>query len=469
VRIRRWLEALGVVVLFWSNGAGAEESSQIVWSVTDPPATGFVAADRSGFWTAEGKHHTPDGKLDLSVQLPAGVDSILFAATGPRGPVVVGTPAGKGGSPKVGAVALVIAAFDPQGKDLWRVEMSSTTTASSIPVVDGMGVTRSADVVVAGQFSGCIRFGGKGKATCVDEKPARQAQMCEGEHCTTPFVAVYDAKGKLKSVFAPPGYPSQHFVAAPDGRIALAGVFMGKLDLDPAAERSALIAEPVGPKGHNGQAFWSIFGPADRPWLSGYGLLGAVSSSAPTAVFDGDGALLVLLAVHATGRGKISYSLANGTDVVTVPPVHGESALLAVEKVASRPTLSVLASDMRLPAASAADLKLLVSPGGGIFAYGALPPPPGSVVLEAPARGQQEVLIAGLRGGWSGFGIRVPEATFIPQAVLADKHRVCFAFNVVGAHTLRSGGSTIAFGEPHAGTAAIGCFGATRQPGKGDR
>ena len=51
-----------------------------------------------------------------------------------------------------------------------------------------------------------------------------------------------------------------------------------------------------------------------------------------------------------------------------------------------------------------------------------------------------------------------PYQLLVPEAVLANEGRICFAFTIRGPHKLASGARTLALGQPDAPTRAIGCF-----------
>ena len=202
------------------------------WYVAEPQPDGsFIGADSRGFWTQHGAHYRPDGKRDLSLKLPEALhDRILFATSGPSGPVVAGYAEEGSGSTRV-------LAYDRCGNELWGVTLGGDYgkggNGPNSAEPDGLFVNPNGDVVLAGHFSGCVRFGGqgKGKRTCINERAAQRFDNGICDPCQQAFVAVYDAHGKLRSVFAPPGYPADFFAAAPDGRLALAGGWDASLDL----------------------------------------------------------------------------------------------------------------------------------------------------------------------------------------------------------------------------------------------
>ena len=128
------------------------------------------------------------------------------------------------------------------------------------------------------------------------------------------------------------------------------------------------------------------------------------------------------------------------------------------------PAVAVLAADKTPANSNAPTLRLFSSPTGGVFAFGALVPPAGTVVLEPPQPRVRELVLVGLRGPARGFAIGVPEQIFAPQAVLVETTRVCVAFSLLAQHKLPSGSGTITIGRPHVvgqdspQTTAIGCF-----------
>ena len=460
-QLASWLGLIaGGVAVLASGPTLAEGGAALTWVVTDPPAAGVFAADRSGFWTSAGKHYRPDGKIDLSVTLSPESGSAELVSSGAAGPVFLGTLEGKAGSPEAGKVAAVITAFDPKGRESWRRTIGGPAANGSIATLDGLAVASNGDVTVAGQFSGCLRFGEKSKAVCVDEKAARRAETCDvhGETCTESFVATYDPKGNLKSAFPLPGYPVQWFAADDDGRIALAGAFMGKLDLDPGPKTATMVKEPKSPPEHHYQTFWSTFGAGDRPWLGGYALLSESQSAPKGMAFNSEGALIVLTDVDPLGRRGVPLTLSDGGKIVDVRPIAEWTALVAIQKRSGVPALALVPASTQKGRKTLSDMKMLAGPGGGVFAYGALTPPAGAAFIEAPLRGHQELAIVGLDGRWRGCGIRVPEGTFTPKAVLTIGNRSCFAFSVFGSHSLKSGDGSVTFGEPRTLTAAIACF-----------
>jgi hypothetical protein len=460
-RISFWLmQACGAAALLGGANARAEEAPGLTWMVPDPPAAGFFAADSSGFWTGDGKHYRSDGKLDLSVNLSPESGTAQFVASGTAGPVFLGSAEGKSGAPQAGRAGAVVTAFDPKGHELWRRPIGGPAAKGSVAVLDGLVVASNGDVVVGGQFSGCLRFDERSHTVCVDEKAARRAETCDvhGEICTEPFVASYDAKGNLKSVLAAAGYPAQWFAAAADGRIALAGAFMGKLALDPGQKTRTIVTEPESPKGHHYQTFWSTFGAGDPRWLGGYALLAEIQSAPKGMAFDSEGSLIVLALVDPLGRQGVPVTLSDGAKPVKVQPIEEKTALVVTQKVSGAPALALLPANPKKAGASLSDMRVFASPGGGVFAYGALAPPADAAFIEAPFRGHQELTVVGLDGRWKGCGIRVPEGTFTPKAVLTTGDRSCFAFSVFGQHSFKTGDGAVTFGEPRTVSAAIGCL-----------
>ncbi|HEY7375207.1 MAG TPA: hypothetical protein VIF57_23800 [Polyangia bacterium] len=466
-----WLAAGGTI----ARAASPPPAAQ--WFAADPPADGsFVGADGSGFWTQNGSHYRLDGKRDLALKLPAALHHRLgFARSGPDGPVVAG-------SVEEGTGAARVAAYDPSGNERWSLSIGGDygkdgNTPNSAGT-DGLFVNPNGDVVLAGHFSGCVRFagGGKGKRTCVDEKAAQRFDNGSCDPCTQAFVAVYDARGKLRSVFAPPGYPASFFAAAPDGRIALAGGWDASLDLDPDPDpaRAAVVNQPGNPKPRRGdlQAFWSIFDGRNRmQWLGGKALTTPRGGSAYPigTAFDGDGALVTVVHVQL-GRRPRPCAVTDGTLTTDVRAEHGDHVVVTLDAKDAKdakkgaPAADLLAADKSPASSNAPTLRLLSSPTGGLFAFGALVPPVGTRVIEPPQPHRRQLVLVGLRGTARGLAIGVPEELFVPEAVLVEKDGVCVAFTLVAQHEVASGGGTITLGEPHVvgqtspPTRAIGCF-----------
>jgi hypothetical protein len=263
-------------------------------------------------------------------------------------------------------------------------------------------------------------------------------------------------------VFAPPGYPAAFFAAAQDGRIALAGGWDASLDLDPDPDpaRAAVVKQPGNPKPGAGdlQAFWSIFDRRNEMrWLGGQGAVVRHGSAYPDGIaFDADGALVTILTVRP--GAKTNCTLTDGTTSSRVPVESPNSVLVAVETIGEEPPGARRTTDkLRMTNTDPAS-RLLVSPTGGVFAFGALEAPAGAPLIEAPAPHQRETAIVGVHGPGKGMGVRLPGEIFLPEAVLANEGRICFAFTIRGPHKLASGARTLALGQPDAPTRAIGCF-----------
>jgi hypothetical protein len=473
--------SLGLVLA--ADGAIAHAESpppSAWWTATEPQPNGsFVGADSRGFWTQDGAHYRPDGKRDLALKLPEGLHEqrISFAASGPAGPVVAG-------SVEEGPGATRVVAYDPRGNELWSVTLggdydkSGNSANSAGP--EGLFVLPNGDVVLAGHFSGCVRFGGKGKGkrTCINEKAAQRFDNGICDPCQQAFVAVYDAHGKFRSVFAPPGYPATFFAAAPDGRIALAGGWDSSLDLDPDPDpaREAVVKQPGNPKPRRGdlQAFWSIFDRADGlRWLGGKALVTPKGGTAYPigSTFDRDGALVT--AVHIQlGRRPRPCGLTDGKLTTDVRAEHGDHVVVTLAAKEQAPSVELLSADKSPANSNAPTMRLFTSPTGGVFAFGALVPPAGTVVVEPPQPHDRTLVLVGLRGPARGFAIGVPEGIINPQAVLVEDNRVCVAFNLRAQHKLPRGSGTITIGEPHVigqnstHTKAIGCFPLSAPPGR---
>lgn len=445
--------------------ARAQSAPAPTWYLLDPQTSySVIGADATGFWNQSGEHYRPDGKRDLSLKLPEALrDKVRFATSGPAGPVVAG-------SVEEGSGATRVLAYDRRGNELWSVNLggdcdkSGNCPNSAGP--DGLFVDPNGDVVLVGHFSGCVRFGGKnkGKRTCINEKAAQRFDNGICDPCQQAFVAVYDARGKFRSVFAPPGYPANFFAAAADGRIAVAGGWDASLDLDPDPDpaRAVVLKQPGNPKPGQGdtQAFWSIF---DRlngmRWLGGQGAVVRHGSTYPDGIaFDADGALVTVFTARP-GK-KTTCTLTDGTTSTRVPVESPHSVLVAVEKKGDElPDIRRTTDRLRMTDTDPVP-RVLASPTGGVFAFGALEAPAGALLVEAPEPHQRETAIVGVHGLGKGVGVRLPNEVFLPQAVLAHEGRICFAFAIRGPHKLASGAGTIVFGRPQATTNAIGCFSA---------
>ncbi|HXU02755.1 MAG TPA: hypothetical protein VN903_17440 [Polyangia bacterium] len=467
MRARRSLVALTfcvVAVLAWRRAEGAPAPT---WRLLDPPADGsIVGADTTGFWTQRGAHYRPDGKRDLQLKLPDVLrDTIHVATSGPAGPVVVGTFEEENGTD-----GARVSAFDRSGREIWNVMLGgdydkSGNVANAIMGVHGLFVDPNGDVVLAGDFTGCVRFAGKGKGkgTCINVKAAERFDNGICDPCRQFFVAVYDAHGKLRTVFAPPGYPAAFFAAAADGRIALAGGWESSLDLDPDPARAAVVKQLGNPRPGAGdlQAFWSIFDRGNgMRWLGGQAVLVRHGSTYPKGgvAFDTDGTLMTLVIARPGSKTK-TCTLTDGTTSTTAPVESPHTILIAAERRGEGPAAARRTTETRRMTDNDPEPRLFASPTGGIFAYGALEAPAGAVLVEAPSPNQHETAIVGLYGPGKGIGVRLSGEIFVPTAALAHEGRVCFAFGVRGAHKLENGAAgAISFGRPQAGTNVIGCF-----------
>ena len=466
---------LFLCIWFGANRASARAESppaSASWYVAAPqPGGRLVGTDRRGFWTDRGSHYRPDGKRDISLKLPESLnEKILFATLGRAGPVVVGDVGGEEGG------ATRLSAYDQRGGELWSVTLSGDSDTTGVSPV-GLFVNPNGDVVLTGHFSGCVRFSGKeqGKRTCINERAARRFADGECDPCHQAFVALYDAHGELRSVFAPPGYPADFFAAAPDGRIALAGGWDSSLDLDPDPDpaRATVVKQPGNPRPRMGsdQAFWSIF---ERPdglrWLDGKALVTPKGGSAYPigTTFDGDGALVTVVQVELGQRPR-PCALIDGKLSTDVRAERGDAVVVTIDAKEQVPSIDVLPAD---ESTSSPKLRFFSSPTGGVFAFGALRPPAGTVLVEPLKSRERELVLVGLRGRVRGLAIGVPADIFDPQAVLVENIRVCVAFNLLAQHTLPQGNRTIIIGEPHvvgqtsSQTMAIGCF---RLPSPRDR
>lgn len=441
-----------VAALPWCR-AHAESAPAATWrpiQISGP----FIGADATGFWNHGGEHIRPDGKRDLALKVPDGLHGeVDTVASGPDGPVIWARGDGD---------ALLVA-YDKGGSERWSLKLGDDRgQVGAMPQMKhvGLAVDPNGDVILAGKFSGCVRFGGgKGKRTCINEKAARRFDNGICDPCTQAFVAVYDARGKLRSVFAPPGYPADFFAAAADGRIALAGGWDASLDLDPDAGHEAIVKQPGNPKPGAGdhQGFWSIFDRrGEMRWLGGQGVVGRGEIYPDGVAFGADGSLVAVLSVRPDAKGNCT--LTDGTTATKVPVETPHTVVVAFEKPGAEPAAVRRTADRLRVTGTQPDTRVLASPTGGVFVLGALEAPAQTMIVEATQPHRDELTIVGVQGPGKGMGIRMPAGVFQPEAVLAHEGRICFVFEIRGAHKLASGGGTISIGDPQGSSAAIGCF-----------
>ncbi|HVZ86325.1 MAG TPA: hypothetical protein VHG72_05110 [Polyangia bacterium] len=428
-----------------------------VWCGLEPPTSErIIAADREGVWTANGARYRVDGRLDATLVLPAPLKQLRFAATGPMGPVVVGTFKGPVGTAAAGAIGGLLAGYDRQQKETWSVTLGGDDPRNSIRDLHGLYVDDAGNTVLAGHFSGCIRFDVTAKRTCVDPAVAhRNGESCDGEPCPAAFVATYDPKGKLRNVSAFAGYPSQFFAAASDGRVALGGSFIGSLDLDPDPKHEVLVSNPSPTKKTASQAFWSVFEPraSGLRMVDGRALIGADATNVEGLTFDSDGALVIVARVQPALKGATALSDGKRTSPLSAQPLKGLVLLTVPAHGPPSPVESLEPARFQ----PGADFVLLPSRQGGVFGFGPLIVPPGTPQVEAPWPGQAELAIVGLGAGARGWAVRVP-AGFTPATATVNGDQVCFGFRLLGQHQLPGAGGTVTLGEKHAATPAIGCF-----------
>jgi hypothetical protein len=427
------------------------------WHGLEPPTSGrFIAADEKGIWTATGEHYQIDGKRDSTLDIPLPLKEIRFAATGPAGPVVAGTFKGQVGTAAAGSVGVVLVAYDRLGRETWSVTLGGDDGRSFIAQVDGLNVDNAGNSVLAGHFSGCIKFDRAASRRCVDLAVARRNDAsCDAESCTAVFVASYDPKGKLRAVSVFAGYPSQLFAAASDGRIALGGSFSGRLDLDPDPKHQVMVSNPSQTKDTASQAFWSVFEPrADGlHFVDGRALIGADATYVEGLAFDTDGSLVVLARIQPALNASTTISDGKHTTPLSARPLKGR-VLLTVPAQGAASAVESLEPARFQPGE---ECMLLASKQGGVFGFGPLTVPPDTMQVEPPWPGQPELAIVGLHGAGRGWAVRVPKG-FEPVAATAQGDHVCFGFKLLGQHRLPAGAGTATFGEKHAATPAIGCF-----------
>ncbi len=265
-------------------------------------------------------------------------------------------------------------------------------------------------------------------------------------------MATFDQHGELKSVFAPAGYPASLFAGA-EGRMAWAGEFTGRLDLDPDPKVTRMAAAPNARKPGSGpkQAFWSLFDRrAGMRYLDGRAIVGPANAVIQGGTFDADGTLLLLADVDR-GRRKDDAELLTDSTTATplAAPGAGRNLVIASEPSGTSPSIRPLTED-RKPETT--QLRFLRAPTGGVFvAFGGLSS------SRANNPGVPDRTIVAVHGPANGLQIHVPNDV-VPEAVLTDHGRVCFAFQVLGPHQLSVGGRTVGVGEPDKATPAIGCY-----------
>jgi hypothetical protein len=445
--------AVAVALALATGTAVAHDLADGTWHLVQPDAGVFTNADETGFWTRRGEHYRINGSRDVTLRLPPELtEGIELTAPGPRGFIVAARLI------EESKFGLLLGAYNQRGENIWTRKLGGDSDGAAFQGPDGLFVGADGDIVLAGRFSGCVRFAPKAKRICSDEKAlAKYFPDCEGD-CPgeQPFVATFDANGQLKSVFSPTGYPATLFAGA-EGRIAWAGEFTGRLDLDPDPQMTRMAAAPNAKRPGRGprQAFWSLFDRrAGMGYLDGRAIVGPTNAVMRGATIDADGTLLLLAEVDP-GRLKDGGDLL--TDSTTAIPLvaPGPSRILVIASNPSgaSPSIAPLTPD-RKP--QTIQLRLLRAPTGGVFvAFGGL--------SHSQSNNVPDRAIAAVYGPAKGWQVRVPN-DIDPEAVLTDHGRICFAFLLSGPHQLSVGGRTVGVGEVDKATPAIGCYKLPGQP-----
>ena len=447
--MRRTARAIGALALpaalaLAAAAAVAHDLDAGTWYLVRPDAFNFTNADETGFWTTRGEHIRVDGRRDLALRLPPELtEGVALTVRGPGGFVVAARLID--GS-KYG---LFLAAYNRQGESTWTRKLGGDDATLGGP--DGLFVGADGDIFLAGSLSGCVRLARGAKRICSDDKALAKSFDCEGD-CEggQPFVARFDPHGDLTSAFTPAGYPATVFAGA-EGRLAWAGEFKGRLDLDPDPRMTRMAAAPNAKQPGSGptQAFWSFFDPrADMRYLDGRAIVGPANAAIRGATFDADGTLLVLAQVDHRRRREDAERL---TDSTTATPLADPGAsrilVIASEPSGAPPTVRPLTEG---PKPETTQLRLLRAPTGGVFiAYGGL--------TQSNRAGVPDRTIVAVHGPAQGWQIRVPNDVN-PEAVLMDQGRVCVGFSLLGPHQLSVGGRTVRVGEPDKAIPAIGCY-----------
>jgi hypothetical protein len=441
---------LVAAVVAASTSAAAAESGQAVARWAPVVSQPFIATDADGFWTRNGRHHRTDGKEDVALALPEAVTEIERLAADARLIAVLAVEGSEEAS------TTVMLAFNREGKMLWRSPITTSSKGvSDLRNIDALGIDDAGEVILAGRFSGCMRFGQLARPTCVDEKAARRfVVMCQGDGpCRAPFVATYDRSGKVRSVVTPAGYPSRFVALARDGRIALAGDWSTKLDLDPDPQKAAVINLPAGtPKGYRPNSFWAVFEPGDG-WriVDGGGISGPGGVVVEGLEFDVDGTLVV--AVSAPRRGGPPLKVTRGKESMSLDPaLDGRVALMFV-KGAIAPEATALDAGAHDPER---ELRLLPSAGLGVFGFGRVSAPPSAARLEV-RKARVDLTLVALHGPANDWALRLGDA-FTPTGVVTRPTEVCLGFDVAGEHTVAGARGGVTFGVPGLPSVAIGCF-----------
>ena len=423
----------------------AHDLASGTWYLVRPDAFNFTNADETGFWTTRGEHVRVDGSRDVALSLPPELtEGIDFTARGPQGFVVAARLI------EESKYGLFLAAYDRRGESTWTRKLGGDD--ATLAALDGLFVGADGDILLAGKFSGCVRFAPTAKRICADDKALPKYFDCEGDCESQPFVATFDPHGELKTVFAPAGYPATLFAGA-EGRMAWAGEFTGRLDLDPDPRLTRTAAAPNAKKPGSGptQAFWSLFDSrAGMRYVDGRAIVGPANAVIRGGIFDADGTLLLMAQVDR-GRRKDDAELLTDSTSATPLADPGASRILVIasEPSGTSPAIQPLTQD-RKP--ETIQLRFLRAPTGGVFvAFGGLSRTPSN------GAGVPDRTIVAVHGPARGWQIRVPNDVN-PEAVLTDHGRVCLAVQLLGPHQLSVGGRTVGVGEPDKATPAIGCY-----------
>lgn len=428
--------------------AADDDLATAIWHPL-PPAN-ICGADRTGFWIGGG-HYQIDGKLDLKLTLPPSPGSgITAAVSGPTGPVsALGDILGQ-------TDRLSVSSYDRHGASLWTRTLQGVPDRTPLYGPDDLFVDARGDILLGGDFRGCVRLTPQGKRICSDEKALdRYDDGCQSFDCARSqhFVATFDAHGKLKSVFAPAGYPATH-AATTEGRMAWAGDFTGQLDLDPDPRRTTMVGARGTMKRASKprQAFWSLFDPqAGMRWIGGRAIVGPANASIADVTFDADGTLLLLAKVDRAQPKDGADVLTDGVATSPLPPAGPSGYLVVISGPSNlEPSLEPLTGEAN---PDTGEIRLLAAPTGGVFVTFGAPAPKR---VDTPSV-HPERTIAAVYGPAKGWRIRVPNDV-VPEAVVVDRGRACIAFEFIGPHPLLVGGATVSVGERDKTSEAIGCY-----------
>ena len=433
--------------------AAADDLAAAIWHVAEREPSDVTDTDEDGFWTDGGEHFGLDGKRDVKLRLPPGAPNVTSAAataSGPKGSVFAREIQDGSGT------GLFIGRYDRKGDNVWARRLLGEVHTGTIEGPDGLFAAKGGEVLLAGKLSGCFRFAPEAKPICADEAALARSFDCEGGCDGQPFVARFDAHGELGTVLAPAGYPATHFAASPDGRMAWAGDFKGRLDLDPDPKKTVLAAAPHARRGGSGpsQAFWSLFDwRTNMRWLAGWAIVGPAFASLQAETFSSDGALILVADVNSPRRNEGPELLTDGTTATPLPSA-GSSGAVVITMRPSQPTPAIeVLTKNRYP--STVDLRLLPSRTGDVFvSFGALPSRPEA---DPPRPPPPDRTILSVYGPGKGWRIRVPNDAE-PVAVVVRHGRACFAFEFSGPHDLSTDGRNVRVGDLGGPASAIGCY-----------